>query len=74
MTTLGNILAGKKLLVTITYIGELKHDVGADGIRFTLPTKISPCYGHNEVDQGSIVSSGGIAITVDISMVEESHL
>ena len=74
MTTLGKISAGKKLLVTITYIGELKHDVGADGIRFTLPTKISPRYGHNEVEQGSTVSSGVIAITVDISMAEESHL
>ena len=41
---------------------------------FTLPTKISPRYEHDEVNQGSIVSSGGIAITVDISMAEESHL
>lgn len=42
MTSLGNIPAGEKLLVTITYIGELKHDIGADGIRFTIPTGISP--------------------------------
>ena len=42
MTSLGNIPAGETLLVTITYIGELKHDVGADGIRFTIPTRISP--------------------------------
>ena len=42
VTSLGNIPAGEKLFVTVTYIGELKHDVGADGIRFTIPTLISP--------------------------------
>ena len=42
MTSLGNIPAGEKLFVIITYIGEIKHDVGADGIRFTIPTRISP--------------------------------
>lgn len=42
MTSLGNILAGEKISVTITYIGELKHDAGLDGIRFTIPTRISP--------------------------------
>ena len=41
-TNLGNILAGEKLFVTITYIAELKYDVGAAGIRFTIPTRISP--------------------------------
>lgn len=42
MTSLGNIPAGEHLSVTITYIGELKHDVGANGIRLTIPTSISP--------------------------------
>lgn len=42
MTSLGNIPAGETLLVTITYIGEVKNVVGADGIRFTIPTRISP--------------------------------
>ncbi len=42
MTSLGNIPAGEKLYVAITFIGELKYDVGADGIRFTIPTRISP--------------------------------
>ena len=74
ISSLGNIPAGEKLLVRIAYIGELKHDVGADGIRFTLPTKISPRYGHGESSVGSSTSLGGIAITVDISMPEESHL
>ncbi len=40
-TSLGNIPAGEQLLITITYIGDLKH-VGLDGIRFTIPTRISP--------------------------------
>lgn len=42
MTSLGNIPAGAELLVTVTYIGELKYDVGVDGIRFIIPTRISP--------------------------------
>ena len=42
MTSLGNIPAGEQLSVTITFIGELKYDFGAKGIRFTLPTRISP--------------------------------
>lgn len=42
MTSLGNIPAGEKISVTLTYIGELKHDAGIDGIRFTIPTRISP--------------------------------
>ena len=75
MTTLGNVPAGEQLLVTITYIGELKHDGGADGIRFTLPTVISPRYGQVEADQhGSNVSAGRITITVDIKMAEDSPI
>ena len=42
MTSLGNIPAGEQLSITITFIGELKYDFGANGIRFTVPTRISP--------------------------------
>ena len=42
MTSLGNIPAGEQLSVTITYIGELSYDFGANEIRFTIPTRISP--------------------------------
>lgn len=42
MTSLGNIPAGEQISVTITYIGELKHDAGLNGIRLTIPTRISP--------------------------------
>ena len=41
-TSLGNIPAGEHLSVTITYIGELKYDIGANGLRLTIPTSISP--------------------------------
>lgn len=77
MTTLGNIPAGEKFLVTLTYIGELKHDVGADGIRFILPTMISPRYGRYEIVAStcdSNVPAGNITITVDIMMAKDSHL
>jgi hypothetical protein len=40
-TKLGNIPAGEKIIVEITYIGELKHD-DVDGIRFTIPTRVAP--------------------------------
>ena len=42
MTSLGNVPAGEQLSVTIIYIWELKYDIGANGIRFTIPTSISP--------------------------------
>ncbi|MCJ1452864.1 hypothetical protein MMC28_003209 [Mycoblastus sanguinarius] len=75
ITSLGNIAPGETLMVKITYIGELKHDIGADGIRFTIPTKISPRYGQvEEKSDISVESTGGIAITVDISMAEDSPL
>lgn len=75
MTSLGNILAGKKIFVTITYVGELKHDVGAGGIRLTIPTRISPRYGQAGMDQNDpTVPKGGIAITVDVNMPDDSPL
>ena len=71
-TTLGNIPAGEKLLVLVKYIGELKHDTALEGIRFTLPTFISPRYGSG-APQGDMdsTSTGGISITVDINMPKE---
>ncbi|KAF9344890.1 von Willebrand factor A domain-containing protein 5A, partial [Mortierella sp. NVP85] len=43
-TTVGNIPAGAKVVVEITYIGELKHDAEVNGVRFTIPTSIMPRY------------------------------
>lgn len=76
-TTLGNIPAGEKILVEITYVGELKHDMGADGIRFTLPTKISPRYGSLPIggDRYDSIPAGeplSISIIVDVSMDKDS--
>ena len=45
-TKLGNIPAGKSVIVEITYIGELKHHE-TEGIRFTIPTSIAPRYGQS---------------------------
>ena len=72
ITTLGNIPAGERLLVRIRYIGELKHDLALEGIRFTLPTFISSRYGvppwHSDLNS---ISAGIISITVDINMPRE---
>jgi hypothetical protein len=81
-TKLGNIPAGEKIIVEITYIGELKHD-DVDGIRFTIPTSIVPRYGagpsttspRGVVDTsgaqvGATLSTqpGQISITVDVNL------
>ncbi|KAL9636085.1 MAG: hypothetical protein Q9164_003048 [Protoblastenia rupestris] len=72
MTTLGNIPAGEKLTVNITYVGELKQDMGMGGIRFTLPTAISPRYGAVQPQATrSPTSADAITITVDIDMPKD---
>lgn len=79
-TELGNIPAGEKIMVEITYIGELKDDDTA-GIRFTIPTSIAPRYGrHPDISSGPFQgaslslsqssSPGQIRITVDINLPE----
>ncbi|MCJ1276511.1 hypothetical protein MMC21_004317 [Puttea exsequens] len=90
MTTLGNVPADTKLFVTITFVGELKHDIGIGGIRYTLPTFISPRYESAAMDTPGPVTrtsrsgiehttdasyqSGGFNITVDIIMEESCFL
>ncbi|KAL8681894.1 MAG: hypothetical protein Q9224_006818, partial [Gallowayella concinna] len=77
-TRLGNIPPNEKVHVEITYVGELKHDAEADGIRHTIPTRIAPRYGSlpsSSVVQGSSAQeTGGITITVDISIAEGSFI
>lgn len=61
-TKLGNIPARAKIIVEITYIGELKHD-DVDGIRFTIPTSIAPRYGSGPSPSKGLfgsTSSGGL--------------
>ncbi|KAG7007803.1 hypothetical protein G7Y79_00008g024410 [Physcia stellaris] len=70
-TTLGNIPAGETIVVRVTYIGELKHDVAAQCTKFTIPTKIAPRYGTSPFSiPGSTAKpdGNGMEITVDISM------
>ena len=71
-TTLGNIPPDSEVRVHLTYVGELKHDLAAEGIRYTLPTYISPRYGSG-APQGNDLSSyaGAISILVDITMPAE---
>jgi len=66
-TKLGNIPKGEKVLVEITYVGELKHE--GNGIRFTIPTKVAPRYGGSQRENSSnVAGDGGMKITVDVSM------
>ena len=77
-TTLGNIPAGETIVIKVTYIGELKHDVGAQCTKFTIPTSIAPRYGRTDAQAYSddfsfntdVANSDedGLEITIDISM------
>ncbi|CAM1501520.1 Fc.00g035040.m01.CDS01 [Cosmosporella sp. VM-42] len=75
-TTIGNVPAGEKIKVDITYLGELKHDAEVDGVRFTIPTHIVPRYGKEDcltVGQ-TLLKDGGISITVDAEMPDGSAI
>ncbi|KAI9843233.1 MAG: hypothetical protein M1837_006522 [Sclerophora amabilis] len=78
-TQLGNVPAGETVVVEITYLGELKHDAGVDGIRFTLPTVIAPRYGttpavFSHPTGVAAHTKGGIQVTIDISMDKASRI
>jgi hypothetical protein len=77
-TTVGNIPPGAKVIVKITYLGELKHDMEVDGIRFTIPTIICPRYGSYpgglQPTSAPTASSSGISITVDVDMADGSFI
>ncbi|EJT79977.1 hypothetical protein GGTG_05059 [Gaeumannomyces tritici R3-111a-1] len=81
-TTIGNVPAGAEIRVEITYLGELKHDAEADGMRFTIPTTIAPRYGSMSHDTQPLPFSagwsraGGIDITVDVEIpaVGSNHI
>ena len=75
VTSVGNIPAGETVIVNITYVQELKHDLGSNSVRHTLPTKISPRYGATEIDVNSTTEpQGGITVTVDVHVDEDSSL
>ncbi|KAJ4991566.1 vault protein inter-alpha-trypsin [Stagonosporopsis vannaccii] len=72
-TAIGNIPPGATVIVKVTYLGELKHDMEVDGIRFTIPTSICPRYGN--VHGASLQQlDGTISITVDAEMAEGSFI
>ena len=73
---LGNIPAGAKVTVKIEYVGELKHDLGIGGIRFTLPTFISPRYG-NEGRSGGVLlqeKADKVTILIDVNLPTEHSI
>ncbi|KAF2274993.1 uncharacterized protein EI97DRAFT_400972, partial [Westerdykella ornata] len=75
-TTIGNVPPGERVVVTLTYLGELKHDMGVDGIRYTIPTHICPRYGvvgpGIEGERAPQAQGRGISITVDVEVGEGS--
>ncbi|KAF4446703.1 hypothetical protein F53441_9636 [Fusarium austroafricanum] len=74
-TTIGNVPAGEKVHVDITYLGELKHDAQVDGLRFTIPTRIVPRYGAAEsLSPSNVAQNGGISFTIDAEMPDGSSI
>lgn len=78
-TKLGNVPAGGKVVVELSYVGELNHDAETDGIRFTIPTKIAPRYGtvaanSSISDNAGINKDSSIRIVVDASMAEGTFI
>jgi len=76
-TSLGNVSSGGKVVVHITYVGELKHDGEFDAIRWTLPTSIAPRYGNGPdiVPQHGIAQMAGcIKIVVDVDVGTSSFI
>lgn len=73
-TTVGNVARDEKIIVNITYLGELKHDAETDGSRFTIPTIIAPRYGSTSLETAKALHSsatdvsGGISISVDVEL------
>lgn len=77
-TTIGNIPPSAKIVVEITYLGELKHDMETDGIRYTVPNIICPRYGAYpkslQMESSIDPKAGSISITVDAEMPDGSFI
>lgn len=67
---LGNVGPGEKVVVEITFVGELKQDAQTDAVRYTLPNSIAPRYGYQVEDMAMAPGADvqGISITVDVQM------
>jgi len=73
ITTVSNIPARSAVEVTLTYVGELKHDAEVDGIRFTIPTSIAPRYGAYPgelMKETELDKSKGMSLTIDVNMAD----
>ncbi|OCL07675.1 hypothetical protein AOQ84DRAFT_389365 [Glonium stellatum] len=75
-TRIGNVPEGAEVIVTITYVEELKHDAEVDGIRFMLPTVVAPRYGSHPDELLGIPPGvdGSISLTVDIILGDENPI
>lgn len=86
MTTIGNVPPSVQVVIELTYLGELKHDMEVDGIRFTIPSIITPRYSRTAPGSDAALAqfqrytpsrgshSGNISITVDAEMTEGSFI
>ncbi|KAL5614283.1 hypothetical protein BROUX41_004393 [Berkeleyomyces rouxiae] len=72
--SIGHVSAGAKVKVTIEYVGELKHDAGADGHRFTIPTSVAPRYGEPGDAQDQSLSGGNFNVIVDAELAPGSEI
>ncbi|KAF9911560.1 hypothetical protein EC991_003024 [Linnemannia zychae] len=76
-TSIGNVPAGAKVDVEITYVSELKHDAEVDGTRLTIPARVLPRYGDHMVDLLPLYSplpSSTMDIVVDVTLPRQSSI
>lgn len=76
-TSIGNVPAGAKVNVDITYVGELKHDAEVDGTRLTIPARVLPRYGNHMVSLlplASSLSSSTMDIVVDVTLPRQNSI
>jgi uncharacterized protein YegL len=67
-TSLGNIPSRTSVKVEITYVNELKVDIGGEGVLVILPTSIAPRYGVAplQLSASSATDGNGLHITIHI--------
>lgn len=68
-TRLGNIPPWTTVKVEITYINELKADIGGEGVLLTIPTSVAPRYGTppSGLSPDTTLGGRGLRITVDVT-------
>lgn len=73
-TSLGNIPAETTVKVEISYITELKADLGGDGVLVTIPTSVAPRYGavpstmrNNAAKSLAVPEKNGLQIKIQVS-------